>query len=313
MLRIALDRLLAAALVIVLTAVALFTLMHSIPGDPASAALGPRATAEMLASFRERMGLDQPLPFQFLNFASALLRGDLGVDVWSGAAVSDLVFAALPHTLLLMFATMAWSVTTGIALGLYSALRPGSWGERFLSAGTIAMIAVPPFVIAIYAMLVFSVGLRWFPATGLGTEGGILGQLHALVLPAFALGLGWVGYIARVVRASAIETIGQPHFTTAQAFAIPPSRLIWAYVLRLAITPIVLLLAASIGNLLSSAVVIEIVFARAGIGKLTYDAVLARNYPVVMGCVVVTVVVFQIAVILGDLIVAALDPRTRRR
>jgi peptide/nickel transport system permease protein len=182
-----------------------------------------------------------------------------------------------------------------------------------MSTATIAMIAVPPFVVAIYVLLVFSVGLQWFPATGLGTEGGILGQLHAIVLPAFALGLGWVGYIARLVRASAIETLGQPHITTARAFAIPSPRLVWAYVFRLAITPIVLLLAASIGSLLSSAVVIEIVFARSGIGKLTYDAVLARNFPVVMGCVVVTVVVFQIAVILGDLVVAALDPRTRRR
>jgi peptide/nickel transport system permease protein len=259
------------------------------------------------------MGLDDPFLVQIASFFGALFRGDLGVDVWTGMPVRDLVLGAVPDTLLLIGVAIAWSMLTGTALGAYSAFHPGTPTERVASIVSIGLVAVPPFVVAIYVLLVFAVWLQWFPATGTGSDGGIFGRLHAVVLPAFALGLGWVGYIARIVRASTLEVLAQPHVVTARAFALPRRRLVLGWVLGLSIVPTVALMAASFGGLLSSAVLVEIVFARSGLGKLTYDAVLARNFPVVMGAVVVTTALYQVAVLAGDILVAWLDPRSRRR
>ena len=171
------------------------------------------------------------------------------------------------------------------------------------------MIAVPAFVIAIYLLLIFSIGLRWFPAIGAGD--GFLDQAYHLVLPSVALGLGWVGYIARMLRASILEVLGDNHVRTARAFGLPDNRIMLDYVLRIAIAPTLTVLGIGVGQMLSSAVFAEIVFARPGIGKLVYDAINTRNYPIVTGTVLVTTVFFVLVNLVVDLMIAWLDPRVR--
>ena len=300
------------ALVIVLVAMTmLFSMIYVVPGDPASIALGPRATPEMKAQLIARMGLDQPLPVQLVNFIAGVFRGDLGVDVWSNRSVATIVFEALPHTLALTALGLGWSVALGIVLGCFSATHRGSWIDRAIGVLSVSAIAVPSFVVALYSLLVFAVALRWLPAIGAGEAGDLGDQLRHLVLPAFAIGLGWVGYIARLVRASMLEVMGENYIRTARAFGLPERRIVYRYALTVAILPTVALLGVGIGNLLSGAVFAEIVFARPGVGKLIYDSVLNRNYPVVMGAVLVTTMLYVLATLIADLLAALLDPRVR--
>jgi peptide/nickel transport system permease protein len=300
-----------AGLIVLAAMTMLFSMIYLVPGDPASIALGPRATPAMKAALSARMGLDQPIPVQLLNFISGTLTGNLGFDVWSNRSVATIILEALPYTLALTGVGLGWSVTLGIVLGCFSATHRGSWIDRAIGVLSVSAIAVPSFVVAIYLLLVFAVALKWLPAIGAGEAGDLGDQLRHLILPAFAIGLGWVGYIARLVRASMLEVMGDNFIRTARAFGLPERRVVYRYALTVAILPTVALLGVGIGNLLSGAVFAEIVFARPGIGKLIYDSVLNRNYPVVMGAVLVTTILYVLATLIADLLAALLDPRVR--
>jgi peptide/nickel transport system permease protein len=300
-----------AGLIVLAAMIMLFGMIYLVPGDPASIALGPRATPEMKAALSARMGLDRPIPVQLLNFISGVITGNLGVDVWSNRSVATIVLEALPYTLALTAVGLGWSVTLGIVLGCFSATHRGSWIDRAIGVLSVSAIAVPSFVVALYLLLVFAVALKWLPAIGAGEGGDFGDQLRHLILPAFAIGLGWVGYIARLVRASMLEVMGENFIRTARAFGLPERQVVYRYALTVAILPTVALLGVGIGNLLSGAVFAEIVFARPGIGKLIYDSVLNRNYPVVMGAVLVTTILYVLTTLIADLLAALLDPRVR--
>jgi peptide/nickel transport system permease protein len=300
-----------AGLIVLVAMTMLFGMIYLVPGDPASIALGPRATPEMKAALSARMGLDQPVPVQLFNFIFGVLTGDLGVDVWSNRSVATIILEALPYTLALTAVGLGWSVTLGIVLGCFSATHRGNWIDRAIGVVSVSAIAVPSFVVALYSLLVFAVALKWLPAIGAGQSGDPGDQLRHLILPAFAIGIGWVGYIARLVRASMLEVMGDNFIRTARAFGLPERRVVYRYALTVAILPTVALLGVGIGNLLSGAVFAEIVFARPGIGKLIYDSVLNRNYPVVMGAVLVTTVLYVLTTLIADLLAALLDPRVR--
>jgi len=188
-------------------------------------------------------------------------------------------------------------------------MRRGSIVDQVTALLSVSVVAVPSLVIAIYLLVIFSVGLRWFPAIGAGD--GPFDEAYHLVLPSVALGLGWVGYIARMLRASILEVQGENHVRTARAFGLPENRIVFDYLLRIAILPTVTVLGIGIGQMLSSAVFAEIVFARPGIGKLVYDAINTRNYPIVTGTVLVTTVFFVLVNLMADLLIAWLDPRVR--
>ncbi len=307
----ALKRLGLMTAIVAVAMTILFTMIHLVPGDPASIALGPRATPEMVRDFTSRMGLDQPVPVQLLRFFGNVLSGNLGVDVWTSKSVAAIVFNELPYTVVLALAGLGWAVVLGIPLGCYSAVHRGSWLDRLTGIFSVAAIAVPSFVIAIYLLLVFAVSLRWFPALGAGPPGDHLTQAWHLVLPAIAIGLGWVGFLARLVRASMLEIMGENHIRTARAFGLSRRKIIYHYALKLAILPTVALLGVGMGRLLSGAVFAEIVFNRPGVGRLVFESVNSRNYPIVMGAVMVTTVLFAVSTLLSDLAAAALDPRTR--
>ena len=305
------KRLGLAALITVLAVSLLFLIIHLIPGDPVSTMLGPRATPELRAALEARMGLDKPLPIQILMFFSSMLQGDLGTDVFSGRAVTDIVFGQVPYTLVLILVSIFWAATLGIALGCYSAVNRNSLGDRLAGILSVSVIAVPAFVVSLYSLLIFAVYLKWFPAIGAGEPGDWGDQLWHLVLPSLAIGLSWVGYISRLVRASMLEILGEGHVRTARAFGLPESWVTYKYALRLAILPTVTVIGVGMGFLLSAAVFTEIVFSRPGLGKLVIDSITTRNYPVVMGSVLFSTLIFVASTTLADIINAILDPRTR--
>jgi len=307
------NRLGLAVVIVSVAMLLLFSMIYVIPGDPAAVALGPRATESMREALRIKMGLDQPVWVQFGNFFVNAWQGDLGNEALSDRPVTTVVLEQLPHTLALIASGMVWSIALGIPLGCWAAVTRGSLADRIVGVLSVAVIAVPSFVIAIYALLVFAVTLRWLPAIGAGEPGDLGDQLLHLILPSLAVGIGWVGYIARMVRASMLEVLEAPHIRTARAFGLPDRQITYRYALTIAILPTVTLLGIGIGQMLSSAVFAEIVFARPGIGKLVYDAILTRNYPLVTGSVLVTTVLFVLINLAADLMVGALDPRVRSR
>ncbi|MCP4286639.1 MAG: ABC transporter permease [Gammaproteobacteria bacterium] len=306
-----LKRLLLSVVIVLMAILVLFLMLHMIPGDPISIALGPRATPEVQAAYAAKMHLDKPLFYQFMIFIGNVLQGDLGKDVFSGRAVVQTLAEQLPFTIILAVSALGWSALVGIPLGCFSAIRPNSWIDRITGILSVGTIAVPSFLVSIWAILVFSITLRWLPVIGAGDEGDILDQIRHLVLPAFAVGLGWVGYLARMVRASMLEVMGENYIRSARAFGLRSRTIIFRYALKVAVLPTVTLIGIGFGGLLSSAVFAEIIFARPGIGKIIYDMVLARNFPVVQGAVLATIVLYVIITLIADLVVSWLDPRVR--
>ncbi len=311
MLKFVTQRSLLALLILMLAVTLLFAMIHMMPGDPASVILGPKASPELKAELNQRMGLDQPILVQLGRFYADLAKGDLGVDVFSNRDVSEIVFEQLPYTLALVLAAIGGATLLGIPLGCFSAIKRNSLLDRLTAVMSVAFIAIPSFVIALYLLLWLAVKWRWFPAMGAGASGDIADQARHLVLPAIALGLGWVGYIARLVRASMLEVMEENHIRTARAFGLRERTIIVHYALRIAVLPTVTILGLGIGAMLSGALFAEIVFSRPGIGKLLHEAVVTRNYPVVVGSVLVTTTFFVLCTLVSDIINAALDPRLR--
>lgn len=305
------KRILLGILIVVVAVSLLYTMIHLVPGDPVKTILGPRASPELQAQIHEKMGLNHPLPVQIVKFLGNVATGDLGVDVFKNKPVNTIVFEQLHHTIFLVLAGIGWAMLLGIPLGCLSAIYRNSLVDRITGIVTVSCIAIPTFVVAIYSVLLFAVTLKWLPAIGAGDGETVGSYLTHLILPAFAVGLGWVGYLARLVRASMLEVMGEAHVRTARAFGLPERTIVFKYVLRLAILPTITLLGMGIGILISSAVFTEIVFARPGIGRLIFDAVTSRNYPVVMGSVLVTTVLFVASTTTADLINALVDPRVR--
>ncbi|OBY28135.1 ABC transporter permease [Leisingera sp. JC1] len=298
-----------ALLILIVAVTVMFLMIRAVPGDPVQIMLGPRATPELQARLTAELALDQPIWKQLLIFYGNLMQGDLGIDVFSGRSVTAIVFEQLPHTLALIFASIIWSALLGIGLGAYAAAHPNTLIDRIAAALSVSFVAAPAFVVALLSLLIFAVNLQWFPAIGAGE--GFWGRLDHLVLPAFAIGLSWVGYIARLVRASMLEVMGESHIRTARAFGIHERRVVMVYALRIAILPVVTVIGVGMGFLLSSAVFAEIVFARPGLGKLVIDSITTRNYPIVMGSVLISTGLFVVSTALADLINAWLDPRAR--
>lgn len=307
----ALKRIVLAIAIVVVAVTLLFLMIRAVPGDPAAVLLGPRATPEMKAQLHQQMGLDKPLVMQIGTFFRGLLHGDLGYDVFTQRPVADIVFEQLPYTIELILVSLLWSVVVSVPLGCYSAVRRNSLVDQVVGVLAVGMIAIPSFVMAVYALLIFAVTLNWLPAIGAGI--GLSDRMTHLVLPSFALGISWVGYVSRLVRASLLEVLGENHIRMARSFGIPEWRVVARYGLPLAILPTVTILGVSIAWLLSSAVFIEIVFGRPGIGTLIVNAINSRNYPIVMGTVLVTTFLVVAATTVSDLINAALDPRIRER
>ena len=312
MLLYSLKRIGLALVIIFFAMLVLFSLIHLIPGDPVSIALGPRATAEIQAKYAEKMGLTDPYIVQYLKFMWNALQGALGSDVFTDRSVTTTVLSQMKFTVILALSGLGWAALLGIPLGCLSAVKRNSFLDKFTGVLSVGTIAIPSFVVSIWALLVFAVMFRVFPVIGAGKSGDLLDQLWHLILPAFAIGLGWVGYLARIVRASMLEVMETNYIRAAKAYGLPNSAIVYRYALKVAILPTVTLLGVGMGNLLSGAVFAEIIFARPGVGKLIVDMVVTRNFPVVQGAVLLTSILYVVVVTLTDLLAASLDPRVRK-
>jgi len=307
----AIKRIGLALLIIFVVMLAMYAMVFLVPGDPASLALGPRATPELKRALMERMGLDQPIYVQVWNFFRNALTGDLGYDVWSKRPVSEMIAEVFPNTLFLGAVAMSIALVAGIGLGCLAVVWQGRTVDRVLAVLSVSMISIPSFVVAIYLLLVFAVWLGWFPAIGAGEPGDWGSQIRAVVLPAAAIAITWVGYLARLVRASMLEVMSANHVRTARAFGLTDAKIVLRYALRVAIVPVIAIVAVGFGAILSSAVFVETVFSRPGIGTLITSAVQKRNFPVVMGSVLFMTAFYLTVVTLADLLMAKLDPRVR--
>jgi len=301
---------LALAIVVCVTLV-LFSLLHFIPGDPVTIALGPRASPEAVQRYIEKMHLHEPVIVQFFIYVKNAAIGDLGVDVFSNRSVALTVMEQMRFTGSLIVAALSWAILVGIPLGCFSAVRPNTLLDRITGVVSVGTIAVPSFLVSIWSLLVFAITLGWLPAIGAGEPGDAGDQLLHLILPAFAVGLGWVGYLGRMVRASMLEVMRENYIRAAHAFGLRPRTIVYRYALRIAILPTITLIGMGFGGLLSGAVFAEVIFARPGVGKLIFDTVMTRNLPVVQGAVLITTSFYIVVTLISDLVVAWLDPRVR--
>ncbi len=304
-----LKRVLMTIMVLVLVTVYLTLLIHIVPGDPAKSLLGPRANPERIAKIRSAMNLDKPLLTQIGLSIGSLLRGDLGTDLFTGRSIGELIRAALPHTLILAWTSLTMAGIIGIPLGVYSATHPDSWLDRFTAIISISFITVPSYVGGLFLLLLFAVKFQLMPAIGLGETGDLWDYTKHLILPASALAITWVGYLARLVRASLLEVLNQTYIRAEMAAGIPLHKIYYRFALKNAIIPTVAVLGLGVGNLMAGAVFVELIFTRPGMGTLIYNAIQARNYPVVRSGVMVVAFLFVAANLLADVLYTYLDPR----
>jgi peptide/nickel transport system permease protein len=296
-------------LVLLLVIVSLSLLVHIVPGDAARTLLGPRASAELIAKVRTAMDLDQPVHVQVGRFLAGVLRGNFGMDIFTGKSINELVWNVLPHTIILACASLGLAVLVGIPIGVYSAAHPDSWLDRVTAIISISSITIPSYVGGLFLLLIFAVELRMMPAIGLGKPGDIGDYVKHLVLPAVALAITWIGYLARLVRASLLEILNETYVRAAIAAGLSQRLVLYKYALRNALIPTVAVLGVGIGKLLGGAVFVEIIFARPGMGTLVYNAIQQRNYPIVRAGVLVVAFLFVFANLIADIAQTYLDPR----
>jgi len=287
----------------------LFGLTYLMPGDPASAMLGPRATPELVEELNQRLHLDRAMPVRLGYYLAGIVTGDLGTSVWSGHTVSSLLAEALPHTALLALTSLGVAAFIGILLGAFAAVRRDSPIGGFVTIGSLLGVAVPDFVAALLLMLLFCVQFPILPALGAGADGDLIDIAVHLILPATALGIGWVGYLARLTRESMLDVLDADYIRTSRAFAVPRGAIAYRYALKNAVIPSITVIGLGVGKLLGGAVFVEIIFSRPGLGKLIVDAVYARDFPVVQGGILVATILFVLANLIADISYAFVDPR----
>jgi peptide/nickel transport system permease protein len=299
-----LRRILIALPTLLGVVVLVFLMVRLAPGDPAVLLAGEFATPETLEAIRARYGLDRSLPEQFLIYLEALLRGDLGESARSRRPVLEELKTYFPNTLELASAAILVAVLTGIPLGVLAALRPGSSLDLSVMVLALLGVSMPVFWFGLLAILIFSVGLGWFPVAGKGT-------LAHLVLPAITLGINATALLARMTRGTLLEVLSQDYIRTARAKGLAERVVIFKHALRNALIPVVTVVGLEFGTLLSGAVITETIFAWPGLGQLLVGSILARDYPVVQGAVLLVAISFVLINLLVDLLYAAIDPRVR--
>jgi peptide/nickel transport system permease protein len=298
-------------MVVFLVMLFLSLLVNIVPGDPAEIILGPRASEDLVEQVREEMYLDEPVYLQVWYFFSDAVRGDLGEDFISNVPVTSLILKVLPHTIVLALTALGLAALIGIPLGVYAATKPDTIVDRVTALLSISFITTPSYVAGLYLLLLFSLHWAFFPAVGAGSFSSPGDYLMHLILPASALAVIWVGYLARLVRASMLEVSNANYIRTARAFGLGERRINYKYALKNAVIPTVAVLTLALGELMGGAVFVEVIFSRPGLGRLIVDAIEARNFPVVRGAVLVIALIYVFSNLAADLSYRFLDPRIR--
>jgi peptide/nickel transport system permease protein len=307
-------RLLHLGPVLLGVSVIVFLVLHLAPGDPAEVMLGANANKEDLERLRVQLGLDQPLYVQYFTWIGHVARGDLGRSLWMKRPVLGEVLERFKATLLLTGTALFLSTVGGIALGIASATRANSLLDRLSAVASLFGASMPTFWLGIVLMVVFSLWLGWLPASGMYAPygGGDLRDLLAhLILPAVTLAAASVTIIARLTRATMLETLGQDYVRTARAKGLGDRPVVWRHALKNALIPIVTVVGVQAGYLLGGAVLTETVFAWPGVGTLVVQGILARDVPLVQGGVLVIALSFVLVNLAVDTLYAWLDPRIK--
>lgn len=311
MLRYSLRRLLSAVFVMWAVATVVFLSMRLVPADPAEVVLGEYATQEALTAFRARTGLDRPLMDQYLEFFGNLLQGDLGSSLISGEPVGTQIWAVFPYTLTLALASLLIGSLIGIPLGVWTAIRRGSWIDVVGRVFALAGFSFPAFYLGIILLLLFSVQLGWTPIMHTIRSGGLAEHLSKLALPALSLGLIQSAYIMRLTRSAVLDALGQDWVRTAYAKGLADRVVYYKHVLRFIMIPIVTAMGLYAGTLLGGAVLTETVFNRPGLGKLLVGAIAQRDYVLIQSGLMIFALVIVIVNLLVDLSYALFDPRVK--
>jgi peptide/nickel transport system permease protein len=299
------NRVLQGLVVLAGVSFIVFALMHLTPGNPAEVMLSEfGASAEDLRRLREQLGIDQHWTLQYRDFLAGAVRGDLGRSLFTRRPVTEQILSALPSTIVLTSCAIGIALVVGLPLGIVSALRHRTWIDSVSMVVSLLGVAMPVFWIAILLILIFSINLGWFPATG-GVGAG------SMVLPAVALGLGAAGLIARLVRSSMLEVLRAEYIVTARSKGLREAPVIVRHALRNALIPLVTIVGLQIGNLLSGAVVVETVFARQGIGSMLIKGIVQKDFPLVQGLILFIAVVYIVINIAIDILYGVIDPRVR--
>ena len=285
-----------------------FVLMQALPGDPVQGMAGERASPETIARIRAELGTERPLPLQYLGYLKLLLHGELGRSYYTNRRVADDLLQKFPNTAKLALAAILFASAAGICLGIISAVRRGTLWDRVVAVITVGGISVPVFWLGLLLMFVFALSLRWLPPSGMGS-----GSLAYLVLPAITLGTYSLAYIARVTRSSMIDALSQPYIAAARAKGLSETVVVLKHALKNALIPIVTLIGLDLGSYLNGAVLTETIFGWDGLGRYALDGILKRDYPVIMGVVLIGAVVFVLMNLLVDVSYHYLDPRVRSR
>jgi len=306
------KRLLATIPVMAVVAVLVFAMLRLTPGDPAAILAGASATTQDVADIRAKLGLDAPLLTQFFAWIGRMATGDFGESFFFKKQVAELVADRIEPTLMLALTTMTLSILVAVPLGVLAAYRQGTWIDRIVMGFAVLGFSVPVFVIGYVLIYVFAIELAWLPVQGYQPLAeGLGGCLQRLVLPSVTLSVIYVALIARITRTSVLEVLGEDYIRTARAKGLTDVVVLMRHALRNAAVPIVTVIGIGIALLIGGVVVTESVFSIPGLGRLTVDAVLARDYPTIQAVILLFSFVYVLVNLGVDLLYTVLDPRIR--
>ncbi|MBB3995623.1 peptide/nickel transport system permease protein [Sulfitobacter undariae] len=307
-----LQRILSAIPVMLFVALFVFLLLRLTPGDPAAIIAGDSATPEQLEAIRTSLGLNDPLLTQFFSWIGNMFQGDFGTSILSGKPVIELIAARMEPTISLALTTITLSVVIAVPLGVIAAWKHDTLIDRIVMLISVLGFSVPVFVIGYMMISLFSMKLGWFPVQGFKPIGDGIGPfLHRIALPTFTLTLLYIALIARITRTSMLEILGDDYVRTARAKGLPERYVLMRHALRNCSVPIITVIGIGLALIISGVVVTESVFNLPGLGRLTVDAVLARDYPVIQAVILLASLVYVVINLLIDIAYVLLDPRIR--
>jgi peptide/nickel transport system permease protein len=307
-----LRRILSTLPVMGIVAMFVFSLLYITPGDPAAVIAGDQASPADVERIRQGLGLDRPFLVQFWDWFWGILHGDLGISIFTNLPVTSLIAQRIEPTLSLMAITLVLTILIAVPLGVVAAWKAGSWVDRSIMAFAVFAFSLPVFVVGYVLAYVFALEFEWLPVQGYTPLAqGVWPWLQNLILPAIALGSVYIALIARITRASMLEVLQQDYIRTARAKGLDQRSILFVHALKNAAVPIVTVIGIGVALLIGGAVVTESVFAIPGLGRLTIDAILRRDYPVIQGIVLLFSFIYVLVNLLVDVIYTLVDPRIR--
>lgn len=305
-------RLIATIPVMLIVAVLVFLMLRLTPADPAAIIAGENANNEQIAQIRTRLGLDQPIFSQFVIWMGKLVQGDLGESFFFKKGIAELIGERFEPTLSLAFLTIIIAVAIAVPLGVLAAYRQGSWVDRLVMGFSVLGFSVPVFVIGYLLIYLFAIKLNWLPVQGYQRIGqGVGGWLERLILPALTLSVIYIALVARMTRTSVLEVLSEDYIRTARAKGQIELKVLFHHALKNAAVPIVTVIGLGVALLIGGVVVTESVYTIPGLGRLTVDAVLARDYPVIQAIILLFSFIYVLINLLVDLTYTLFDPRIR--